>query len=232
MEFYALHPAFAMLFRFISDTQQEKLPEAHYDEHLNDFFEILKRHNALTPELEFISETISHLWRDNARLAVESNTDGLTKVFNRKGFFNTIKPLSFFAQRNSLPAAVVMIDIDDFKKVNDAHGHQAGDRTLVRVADIIRANIRKSDIAGRYGGEEFCIFVLSAEKTDLEKFAEKIRKEIEDGTKTSLPVTVSIGVASGLIERDPEKGVEALIKHADDCLYKAKKAGKNMVVLD
>jgi diguanylate cyclase (GGDEF)-like protein len=232
MEFYALHPAFAMLFRFISDTQQEKLPEAHYDDHLNDFFEIMKRHDALTPELEFISETISHLWRDNARLAVESNTDGLTKIFNRKGFFNTIKPLSYLAQRNRLPAAVVMIDIDDFKRVNDTHGHQAGDRTLARVAELIRANIRQSDILGRYGGEEFCIFVLSSEKKSLKEFAEKIRREIENRTRTTIPVTVSIGVASGLIAGEPEKGIEALIKRADECLYRAKDAGKNVVVLD
>ena len=231
MEFYALHPAFAMLFRFISDTRQEKLPETHYDDHLNDFFEIMKRQDTLTPELEFISETISHLWRENTRLAADNNTDGLTKVFNRKGFFNTITPLSYLAQRNRLPAAVVMIDIDDFKKINDTHGHQAGDRTLARVAELIRANTRKSDILGRYGGEEFCIFALSSEKAALEKFAEKIRREIEEGTRTSIPVTVSIGAASGVLEREAEKGVESLIKRADECLYRAKDAGKNVVVL-
>ena len=231
MEFYALHPAFAMLYRFINDAKQEKLFEEHYDEHLKDFFEIIKRHNALTPELEFLSETISHLWRDNERLAIEINTDGLTKIFNRKGFFDTIKPLVYVAQRNHLFVAIMMIDIDDFKKLNDTYGHQAGDQALARVANLIKVNIRQSDILGRYGGEEFCIFIPYTEKPSLMKVAEKIRREIEDGTRTGIPVTVSIGVASGYIETDAEKEIDELIKHADESLYQAKSSGKNVVVI-
>jgi len=232
LEFYALHPAFAMLFRFVNDTNQEKLFEEHYDQHLRDFFEVIKRHDALTPELEFLAETISHLWRDNERLATEINTDGLTKIFNRKGFFDTIRPLSYVAQRNHLFVAVMMIDIDDFKKLNDIHGHQAGDRALAQVANLIRANIRQSDILGRYGGEEFCLFIpYNTEKGSLLKVAEKIRKEIEDGTKTLVPVTVSIGVASGFMEKDVEKELDELIRQADESLYEAKSSGKNVVVL-
>lgn len=231
LEFYALHPAFAMLYRFVNDTKQEELFEEHYNEHLRDFFEIIKRHNALTPELEFLSETISQLWRDNERLAIEINTDGLTKIFNRKGFFDRIKPLSYVAQRNHLSVGIMMIDIDNFKKLNDFYGHQAGDRTLVQVANLIKANIRKSDILGRYGGEEFCLFIPYTEKASLMKVAEKIRKKIEDVTKTVIPVTVSIGVASGFIEKDAENEIDELIKHADESLYQAKNSGKNVVVL-
>jgi diguanylate cyclase (GGDEF)-like protein len=231
MEFYALHPAFAMLFRFINDMQLEKLPEEHYDEHLRDFFEIIKRHHALTPELEFISETIWHLWRDNERLALESHIDGLTKIFNRKGFYYAIKPLSYVAQRNHLAVAIVMIDIDNFKQLNDTYGHQAGDKALAQVANLIKANIRKSDILCRYGGEEFCIFIVYSEKASLMKVAEKIRKEIEDGTKTFIPVTVSIGIASDFIETEVEREIDQLIKHSDECLYQAKSLGKNMVTL-
>ena len=231
MEFYALHPAFAMLYRFVNDTNQEQLFEEHYDEHLRDFFDVIKRHNALTPELEFLSETISHLWRDNERLAIEINTDGLTKIFNRKGFFDTIKPLSYIAQRNRLFVAIMMIDIDDFKKLNDTYGHQEGDRALARVAHLIKANIRQSDILGRYGGEEFCLFIPYSRKESVMKVADKIRKEIEDGTKTGIPVTVSIGVACGYIERDAERETEELIKRADESLYLAKSSGKNVVVL-
>lgn len=231
LEFYALHPAFAMLYRFVNDTKQEKLFEEHHDEHLKDFFEIIKRHNALTPELEFLSETISQLWQDNERLAIEINTDGLTKLFNRKGFFDTIKPLSYIAQRNHLSVAIMMIDIDNFKALNDTRGHQAGDRALAHVANLIKANIRKSDILGRYGGEEFCLFFTYTEKASLMKIAEKIRKAIEDGTRIVIPVTVSIGVASGFIEKDAEKEIDELIKRADESLYQAKSSGKNAVVL-
>ncbi len=231
LEFYALHPAFAILFRLVRDMQLGEFPEGHYEDHLKDFFEIIRRRDVLTPELEFISETIWHLWRENERLALESNTDGLTKILNRKGFFNAIKPLAYTAQRNRLAAALVMIDIDDFKKLNDTYGHQEGDKALALVASLLRKNIRKSDILGRYGGEEFCIFILYKDRRTLMKFAEKIRREIEDGTKTFLPLTVSIGIAAGRIGKDVEKEIDRLLSCADQCLYQAKDAGKNVVVL-
>lgn len=231
MEFYALHPAFATLFRLVNDLQLEKLPEEHYGEHLKDFFDIIKSHDALSPELEFISETILHLWRDNERLAIESNTDGLTKILNRKGFFYAIRPLSYLAQRNHLHVAVAMADIDDFKKVNDEHGHQTGDGVLVQVARLIRTNIRKSDIVGRYGGEEFCIFILYSEKGSLMKMAEKIRKAVEEGTRSETPITISIGIGTGFIEKDADVEIDQLIRQADKCLYEAKSSGKNRVVL-
>jgi len=231
LEFYALHPAFAILFRLVRDMQLGEFSEGHYEDHLRDFFEIIRRRDVLTPELEFISETIWHLWRENERLALETNTDGLTKILNRKGFFNAIKPLAYTAQRNRLAAAVAMIDIDDFKKLNDTFGHQAGDEALALVASLIKANIRKSDILGRYGGEEFCIFVLYRDKRTLRKFAEKIRREVEDGTRTFIPLTVSIGIASGRIRQDVEREIDRLLSSADQCLYLAKDAGKNAVVL-
>lgn len=231
MEFYTLHPAFSMLFRLVNDMQIEKLPEEHYEEHLGDFFEVIKHHKALSPELEFISETIRHLWQSNERLAIETNTDGLTKIFNRRGFFYMIKPVAHIAQRNHLGVAMIMIDIDDFKKVNDENGHRAGDRALIQVAQLIKTNTRRSDIVGRYGGEEFCIFMLSDGNEPTMKVADKIRKAVEVETKSSIPLTISAGVAIGFIEGEVEREVEKLIRRADENLYLAKRSGKNLVIV-
>ena len=133
------------------------------------------------------------------RLAMQTHVDYLTGILNRRGLFDTILPLSYLAKRNNYSIGIMMVDIDHFKIVNDTYGHQAGDRTLRSVAQIMKATVRSSDIVGRYGGEEFLVFLSPVDSDFLFTIAEKIRTEIESESKKDIPVTTSIGVSYGII---------------------------------
>ncbi len=159
--------------------------------------------------------------------------DSLTGVYNRKGLFDAIIPMSHLAQRNNFPIAIMMVDIDHFKKINDSFGHQVGDDVLAGVAKSLRNSIRTSDIVGRYGGEEFLLFFSPVELKSLGKMAKGLHHIIEEECSNGVCVTASIGVASGYIEGgDVISELQSLIKRADDNLYKAKQTGRNRVVVE
>jgi diguanylate cyclase (GGDEF)-like protein len=126
-----------------------------------------------------------------------------------------------------------MLDIDHFKLVNDTHGHQVGDRVLRLVADVLRATIRSSDLAGRFGGEEFMVLAPETGRDAVGPMAERIRVAIEAasaGAGDALPkVTVSIGAAT--TELVPAATFEELVHLADDALYRAKREGRNRTVV-
>lgn len=157
LEFYLLHPAFTTLFHYaasLSDSTGLVSPEETYEAHVNYFLEALARWGSASPELELAGEILLRLWRENKMLAWQSITDQLTQVLNRRGFFRVVEPLLHLAQRQGQNVGVLMLDADGFKQVNDSQGHQAGDLLLRRVAGIIGSEVRKSDIVGRYGGDQ------------------------------------------------------------------------------
>jgi diguanylate cyclase (GGDEF)-like protein len=232
LEYYVLHPAFETLFQYMRLISDDAEAEDEYGDHLRKFMDALNRHGATTPELEILGEAIHRLWTENKKLVTESNTDSLTGALNRRGFFSDIKPLAHLSQRNNNHVGVLMMDIDDFKKVNDTHGHQAGDAVLKSIAGIIKSSVRASDVVGRYGGEEFIVYLSRVDDEDaLAGIAEMIRRHVELETANGVPVTISVGAAHGLMGEDVEKEVERFIKVADGNLYKAKASGKNMVVM-
>ena len=232
-EFYVMqHPAFGTLFHFLQTVSEEKDLEERYDTHISRFADGFARYGEVTPELELLSETLRHLWQDNRLLARQSTTDELTGVLNRRGFFNAMKPLAHLARRQGAAVGILMVDIDDFKQINDTLGHQKGDEALRMMGDILRARMRASDLVGRYGGEEFIVFLPLIKKASLQRIAEEIRKRVASETQEQTPITVSIGAAEGLLEGDVDGEVMALIKKADACLYEAKRRGKNIVVMD
>ncbi|CAN7410553.1 MULTISPECIES: GGDEF domain-containing protein [unclassified Paenibacillus] len=146
-----------------------------------------------------------------------SITDGLTRLYNRKFFYNRVTQ---HVQRH-LPVYILFSDIDNFKKLNDTQGHQMGDNVLKQVAQIMKDEAEECGIAGRYGGEEMVILV-SDPSVKMDAFAERIRSRIEKETI----VTASIGYSkykNGLSAED-------LIKQADEAMYRAKTTGKNKVV--
>jgi len=116
------------------------------------------------------------------------------------------------------------------KNINDNYGHQGGDDVLRFIDNSLKSHTRHSDVIGRYGGEEFIVFLSGVHPERLFEVAEKIRKIIEVESKTSIPVTVSIGIAHKVLGIDADKQVEDLIKTADERLYEAKNSGKNKVV--
>lgn len=166
----------------------------------------------------------------NARLFELAVTDGLTRVFIRRHLFQRLNEELRRARRYGHPLAVLMADIDHFKRINDQHGHPGGDQVLVDVARAFRQCTRETDIVGRYGGEEFCLVFPETDAAGALCVAERVRQQVEE-----TPVrwgTADIGVTlSGGVACFPEHGntVEALIRAADAALYRAKAGGRNRI---
>jgi diguanylate cyclase (GGDEF)-like protein len=165
------------------------------------------------------------------RMETMATTDGLTGLTNHRAFQERFGDLLERAARHGHRAAVLLCDVDHFKKVNDTYGHPAGDEVLRRVARVLTGVARKIDITARYGGEEFAVVLDNADATQARAVAERIRQEIGklvvDTDKGSLSVTESIGVAAF-----PDDGRDRaeLIERADLALYHAKHSGRNRVV--
>jgi diguanylate cyclase (GGDEF)-like protein len=159
--------------------------------------------------------------------------DGLTKVYNRKHFDDLFSKEFAFASRHGTPLALLFIDLDFFKKVNDTHGHPAGDYVLAEVSGVLSSAVRAEDLVARFGGEEFCVLCRGTDTTGARDLGERLRVEIEQrrlvyGMKV-IPVTISVGVAAM-----PDKSITqatGLLAAADKALYEAKRAGRNRVVV-
>jgi diguanylate cyclase (GGDEF)-like protein len=232
LEFYLLHPAFQMLFDFLRHTLNEKTPDEDYDAHLNRFLAASREYCHPTPELSLLGETIQRLWGETKMLARQNTVDPLSEVLNRRGLLHILQTLSRLSQRSGDTLGLLMIDIDDFKQVNDTLGHLAGDRVIQSVARYIKAAVRTSDVVGRYGGEEFLVALYPVRPEALAATAEKIRAYIETRMRERIPVTVSIGAACHTGARDDAATVDDLVREADARLYAAKEAGKNCVIGD
>jgi len=159
-----------------------------------------------------------------------SQHDGLTDLFNHRHFVNTLAELIEAARENNSQVALIMSDIDNFKRYNDTHGHPAGDALLRQVATILLENTRQNDIVARYGGEEFVIILPATGRHGARRVAETIRAKVEafpfEGEDRSGPVTLTLGVA---VFPDDATSAEQLIQKADQALYQGKRQGKNRV---
>lgn len=231
LEFYLLHPTFETLSQYVATFNGEMGAAFGYHRFVSRLFDALQQNELSTLELELVGEVIHRLWKENRRMAFLSNYDELTGVFNRRGLFNAINHLAHLAQRNKNTVGVLMIDIDHFKAVNDNFGHQVGDQVLRKVATGIRESIRASDVLGRYGGEEFLVFLSSVDPHALYEVGEKVRLAIETLPGNGRGVTVSIGIAHGTVGREVEADIDSLIHLADERLLGAKAGGRNRVML-
>ncbi|HKA26070.1 MAG TPA: GGDEF domain-containing protein, partial [Gaiellaceae bacterium] len=168
---------------------------------------------------------------DFRRVASQAVTDGLTGLANRRSFDDELALEWRRAERVGDSLALLLLDLDDFKSVNDEFGHQAGDVVLRRVAAILDSGARQVDLAARYGGEEFALLAPETDTLGAKKLAERLRADLEAATIElptggKLNVTASIGVA---VKGDLERA-EQLVAAADEALYEAKRNGKNRVV--
>ena len=158
----------------------------------------------------------------------QAHTDPLTSLWNYGYFQYRLDEEIAKSNTTSLALSLMMIDIDDFKRFNDTHGHIQGDEALKLISDVLKENCRKIDILCRYGGEEFALILPANNKEEAALLGERIRKSIEIKRILKSKFTISIGIAS-YPEDSPDK--KTLIEKADQALYKAKKKGKNKVVL-
>lgn len=169
--------------------------------------------------------------RDEAEQELKrlATTDGLTGVLNRRHWMEQALPHVNLARRHGRGLVVLMLDIDFFKRINDSHGHQAGDRALVLFAAAVRQAVRQPDLVGRYGGEEFCVLLPMSDLAAAEAVDQRLRAAIVRDVNPVLgfDLTFSAGVAA-LNEADA--GLDEIIARADRALYAAKQGGRNRLV--
>jgi len=167
---------------------------------------------------------------DQEQLERLAKFDSLTGLYNRRAIFHRLDGQIKHAGRYNEEFSLIMLDIDHFKKVNDQYGHLTGDDVLQEVATLVRQNIRDTDTAGRYGGEEFIIILPRAHLASALNVAERIRRAIETAEmKDSKGNVFSITVSQGLSCYQPGQGEYSLISRADAALYRAKESGRNRV---
>ena len=160
--------------------------------------------------------------------------DPMTKLYNRRFFEDMSVEIINLKNRNKEKLSIMMIDIDNFKKINDTYGHDVGDKVIIYLANILQKSFRKSDIICRWGGEEFIILLPNTSKNNTNILANNVCKNCYDSTvniseNTNIKFTISIGVS---IIRENEESVEFGIKRSDVAMYKAKNNGKNQVILN
>ena len=164
-----------------------------------------------------------------SRLYTTATRDALTGLPNRRFFLDTANRQVLASARTAEPLALMMLDVDHFKKINDTVGHAGGDAALRRLAQIMQESLRPTDTVGRLGGEEFAILLPETGAEDAVNLADRLRKEIERDRSEGVPsFTVSIGVAAAVTK---DATTERLLADADEALYLAKNGGRNRVKL-
>ena len=158
--------------------------------------------------------------------------DGLTQINNKRYFLEYLEREMGRCHRYGRALSLIMFDIDHFKKINDTHGHLAGDHVLKELARLVQARIRRDEVFARYGGEEFAVLLPETTLEGATQLAHDVRQRVEDARfvfqNETIPVTVSIGLAR--LRESHKTGLD-LIKEADERLYDAKRGGRNRVVV-
>ncbi|MDG1752939.1 MAG: diguanylate cyclase [Thalassotalea sp.] len=168
----------------------------------------------------------------NSELAILSQTDGLTQLFNRTHWENCLKAEFKRWTRSQNPSCLVMIDIDHFKNVNDTYGHMVGDEVIRHISGLIRHHVRETDVSGRYGGEEFAVLLADTTLENSHVFAERLRLEIEKSVVIYNDIEVKYTISLGIAEIDESiKNYEAWIECSDAALYRSKEEGRNKTTL-
>lgn len=168
----------------------------------------------------------------NVELQKLSSTDRLTGLSNRGHWEEALKKEYARHNRYDTQVSLVMFDIDHFKKVNDTHGHPAGDKVIQSVAEVVSSHVRSADIAGRYGGEEFAVLLPDTDKAGALVFAERLRKAVEaqevEHEGVIIQCTISLGVSD---LSTPSSQYKELIERADQALYRSKHNGRNQATV-
>lgn len=172
------------------------------------------------------------------RMQSEANTDGLTGLLNHRAFHERLHQEMSRMKRHGRAVSLIMFDVDFFKRCNDAHGHQFGDRVLKAISDSTQKTCRHEDIIGRYGGEEFVVAMPETSLDGAVTMAERLRENVEAREVREGPVTQRVTISCGvsrmkpeMMDVTPEMASRRLIQQADEALYSAKRGGRNKVVV-
>ena len=187
---------------------------------------VAQRTEELAAANDKLEAAVRELDEKNQALEVMTRTDRLTGLANRRRLEESLQTEVLRARRYGKPFSVIMLDIDHFKVVNDGFGHQAGDNVLVAVAGLITRTARETDVAGRWGGEEFLLVCPETEIQVVAALAERLRVEF---AATDFPLAGKVTSSFGVAAFTPGDSVKTLVQRADEALYRAKDNGRNCV---
>lgn len=233
----------------LSDISALIIPIVFDDHDIGTIFLRVKRHGEafsenelnlcrLVAEASFFSLKNASLYealrKEKDKLKEISITDPLTGIYNHNFFYKRLEEEFDRASRYGMPLSVVMMDIDNFKEINDTYGHIIGDRVLKKISNLFKRSMRKSDMIARYGGEEFAEILTYTQKNGAAEEAERLRKLVSELKFEEEGVDIQVTLSLGVAEYNPDKIANSgeLVNRADKALYEAKNAGKNCVKID
>ncbi|GAB6158862.1 sensor domain-containing diguanylate cyclase [Desulfotomaculum varum] len=223
-------------FRSVVDMQANKEVQALVYAINNMSGNLCQKTNQLNKLVNQLEQSAAELQQEKNKLAQISITDELTGLYNRRYVNQELDRFTRLSRTLSKNISVMMLDLDHFKAVNDTYGHAAGDAVLKEFARLIKLCSRRTDVVGRFGGEEFIIILPFISGQQVKDIAERIRQEVSnhvfEAGNYKIKITVSIGVVTLVPPARAKVAeiIEKMVKAADDCLYAAKRAGRNRVV--
>ena len=221
-----------LLARLVNSDAQE-LSERGVETRVNKVVDLIARR--MSDDTIMLSAADVSDWKyTQDELKTLAERDSLTKLFNRRGFVDTVRPMLETCAGKNQHFAIIIADIDFFKSINDTHGHAAGDEALRNFSKRIDKALRNRDVIGRVGGEEFAIFLPDSSLDTAERIAERLRAKIAKNpiaiAGMRVPMTASFGLKVWEADSDIPR-LKALMQDADNALYRAKQAGRNRVAL-
>jgi diguanylate cyclase (GGDEF)-like protein len=231
IEFFMLDPMFGEMLDLAEPAVARTRHEA-YSRHIERLITAVEEHYRGETLAGFLARVLRRSLRENRRLASYAMRDALTGLSNRRAFTAHLKQWSAWSARYGRPLAVLLLDVDEFKGVNDTFGHAAGDETLVEVAKAVGSATRASDLVARYGGDELAVMAPETSPEDARRLADRILAAVR---KIGIPVadgvvrpTVSLGTSVMLDPPDSDpRSADELLAAADQALYAAKQSGRN-----
>jgi diguanylate cyclase len=210
-----------LVVQLAQDTRERQVDLTHVHDELVD----TRKH------AEEYEERVERLERELAQLSDRLHEDQLTELLNRRGLDRQFDVELSRATRSGQPLSVCLIDIDDFKRINDTYGHQAGDRVLVHLSRLMRNSVRPADVVARYGGEEFVILLPSTHAAEAEVVMARVQRELTRHFFLHNNERVLVTFSAGIAEAAGGETAAVVLQRADEALYLAKERGKNRVMV-
>lgn len=219
--------ALSLLTRAVIASQTPWLQEFAQETITNHVFAIIAQ---VCGSLALVSMLVA--WRDetNQKLRNMAMTDQLTGLANRHALLHTAPLMLAQAQRQHLPLAVVLLDLDHFKQVNDVHGHAVGDQALQLLARVLQSEMRADELAARWGGEEFCLLMF-AQPEGIERFYQRLSTALRRQSQATLGFALQLSAGGALQSTAMPQKLEQLLQQADTALYRAKRDGRGQLAL-